>query len=382
MDINLDFIPRDERNENFVLVVTEQFIEETHGPTKTALDRCKTLIEKMGKTVLLINTAEWGEGNAACPFFKLHKGNYNVDKQNLEAVYWKGVTIPFVQCENNMPNAEGITILLEMVRAWKPAYIIAIGGTSIFANLANKIIPVLGIGLCPSDLESMEVKYQTLSRKVTEEDLRIMKKVGKDEKHIINGIFTSGLKEQREHLTRSQLGLREDQFILAVVGGRLDDEITDKFMQMLDDILSEERFFTVFIGTFDHYENIDGEKYPNLKKQSMYMGFCQDILSRMECCDLYVNPIRKGGGTSGVEALFKGLPVVTTNYGDVAVNSGETFWVKDYEEMKLRVRQYERDKQFYRKQSYQAIERAKVLLDTDGEFVKIIQEMERREVSE
>lgn len=42
----LKYIPKEERNTNFVLVITEQFLKTEHGPTKTALDRCRTLIKE------------------------------------------------------------------------------------------------------------------------------------------------------------------------------------------------------------------------------------------------------------------------------------------------------------------------------------------------
>ena len=51
-------IPITERDQDFIIVLTEQFLGETHGPTKTAMDRCRVILEKMGKKVLLINTAE------------------------------------------------------------------------------------------------------------------------------------------------------------------------------------------------------------------------------------------------------------------------------------------------------------------------------------
>lgn len=42
----LKYIPTEERDENFVLVITDQFLTTEHGPTKTALDRCRTLIKQ------------------------------------------------------------------------------------------------------------------------------------------------------------------------------------------------------------------------------------------------------------------------------------------------------------------------------------------------
>lgn len=60
-------------------------------------------------------------------------------------------------------------------------------------------------------------------------------------------------------------------------------------------------------------------------------------------------------------------------------NVGEAFWVEDYKEMKNVIKRYYSDSEFYQKQSEYALQRVKRLLDTDGEFVKIISEMERRE---
>ena len=49
----LKYIPKEERNTNFVLVITEQFLKTEHGPTKTALDRCRTLIKEEKKNVFV-----------------------------------------------------------------------------------------------------------------------------------------------------------------------------------------------------------------------------------------------------------------------------------------------------------------------------------------
>lgn len=67
-------------------------------------------------------------------------------------------------------------------------------------------------------------------------------------------------------------------------------------------------------------------KFPMLKGKIKNMGYCDDALSRICLSDLYVNSIRKGGATSAVEALSVGVPVLTTNYGDVAGTVGEDFY--------------------------------------------------------
>lgn len=98
----------------------------------------------------------------------------------------------------------------------------------------------------------------------------------------------------------------------------------------------------------------------------------------MEVCDLYVNPHRNGGGTSGVWALIQGKPVVTTPYGDVAANVGEEFWTESYETMSVLIQRYKNDADFYRMMSEKAKARAQILTDAENEFVHVIEEFEKR----
>ena len=155
--------------------------------------------------------------------------------------------------------------------------------------------------------------------------------------------------------------------------------MTDDFLFFLEKLL-QEKMFVGFLGVFHAYDERI-KKYPRLKRKSAFWGFRKDILSYLEICDLYVNPVRKGGGTSSVEAMFKGIPVVTTDYGDVAVNAGEEFCVKDYREMSEEILRYYMDKEYYREMSKRALERAKGLLDTETEFVRIMKEAEKREIT-
>ncbi|MCI7129064.1 MAG: glycosyltransferase [Lachnospiraceae bacterium] len=373
----LEEIPVQERCKDVVVVITEQFIVLEHGPTKTALDRCKALITELGKKVLLINDAEVLSLVGRIPFYGAIRGNYMPEKRGEISQEWKGVVVPYYQCENNMPNFEEVTNLVQKIRAIAPERIISIGKGGILANLAGRMIPMLTIGLCPSDLEYTTGKYQTLGRHLNKSDKRVLKEMGYTENHVIESIFTSSLKPQEEHIMRADIGIPENTFLMIVIGARLNFEVTSEFRNMLENLL-EPDMHVGFLGEFDQYENYVSS-FSKLKAQSSYLGFCSDILSRLEVCDLYVNPIRKGGGTSCVEAMFMGIPVVSVNYGDVAINAGEEFCVEDYTEMSEMILKYYSDKEFYHIKSLHARERANVLLDTDREFVRIIHEMDRRE---
>ena len=380
MKTPLELIPFYERTRQQVLVITEQFLSVKHGPTKTALDRCKTIMTKMGKEVLLINSAEAESQVGVIPFCEMLIGSYNAEKRSEKGQYWEGVTVPYYQCENNMPDVETIDQLLQEIRSMAPIYVITIGSGGILGDLTSRIIPTLAVGLTPSDLEYTCAQYQTLGRKLQEQDIEMLKSVGYTERHVIESIFTSGLKPQTEHITRADLGISEHVFLIVVVGYRLEDEVTDEFLEMLGGIMQKD-MYVGFLGKFDGYEERI-KNHPRIfehEEKVSYLGFCEDILSRIEICDLYVNPIRRGGGTSCVKAMSKGVPVVTVDYGDVSVNAGEEFCVKDYDKMQRRILQYYSDKEYYNAMSEKALKRAAVLLDTETEFLKVIQEMNERE---
>ncbi len=376
----LEYIPAEKRNKNLIVVITEQFLEEQHGPTKTALDRCNAIMEKLGKEVLLINTAEILSDVGAIDFLNGRRGSYFDKLMDEQYITWKGVDVPYYQCENNMPNIDELERLITIIREYAPSRVVSIGGSGVLCNLVNCMIPVLTVGLCPSDLEYTTNAYQTLGRMINERDVKLLEALNLRRSHVIESIFTSSLKPQTEFVARKDLGISEDAFVIAVVGARLDIEVTDEFLNMLE-ICVRENILVTFWGVFDNYNSVI-EKYPKLHEHSRFMGFCMDILSRMENVDLYVNPKRKGGGTSCVEAMYKGVPVVTVDYGDVGVNVGRDFCVKDYEDMSQMIDRYRSDKAFYKKMSEKAVERTTVLLDTESEFVRILGEVDKREANE
>lgn len=124
-----------------------------------------------------------------------------------------------------------------------------------------------------------------------------------------------------------------------------------------------------------------GEKYSTnviFDKQSIYMGTQSDVLAILDNIDLYVNPDRIGGGTSVIEAMYKAIPVITLNHGDVALGAGEEFCVNTYEEITESIFRYMNDIEYYRIMSQKAKERADYMLDSDEAFTEILRKFESK----
>ncbi len=371
----LQYISKESRNKKFVIMITDQFIGEGHGPTKSAMGRCRAL-QKMGMEVLLINTAEMLSAVGSIPIYGDYIGSYNPEYLKYEAIQWRDVQVAYFQCDNNMPNLEVVEYLLDVIERLKPYFIVNIGGDSIVASLAGNIVPTLAVSMQLSEIRVSGGTCYTFGKKLTEIDKKYLELIDKREEWIIEHRFTSDLVEQQSHTTKSMLGIGENKFVIAVVGGRLVEEITKEFVDMMAKVVDRDSDI-IFMIMGDCKEDVF-ELYPGVKNNIKCMGFVSDILGYMESCDLYVNPIRKGGGMSCVEAMIKGVPAITTDYGDVAVNAGVDFFTEDYDTMIDLIIRYKNDANFYRVQSEKAIERAQVCLDTDGCFKEVVEKFLER----
>lgn len=378
---DLEYIPVNRRNDKLIVVIAEQILSEMHGPTKTAYDRCYTIIKHMNCNVLLINSAECLASAGRIPYFMTSFGNYRDDYVEKSELEWKDCKIPYVQCDITMPDIDSLNMLLKYIRDLKPIRIVSIGGSGILANLASKMISAVTIGLGPSDISFTCTRYQALGKVSDASDMEILSQIGLDADHVIESVFTSDFRQQTEFYQRKDLGFPEDKMILFTTGTRFDMEIDDAFISMLEHVFEKsDVLYFVFIGKFDKYQYY-ADKYPLFGRNSKCLGFCTDVIAISEVCDLYVNPTRKGGGTSVQEAMIKGKPAVSVLYGDVATNIGEEFCVNAYEEMEQVILRYASDPDYYHEMSEKGLLRMEKLTDTKGEFIKIIVESLKREIN-
>ena len=239
-------------------------------------------------------------------------------------------------------------------------------------------VPEITVGTVFSAVAMSCGEYQLLDGKPGTGDLPVLERLGVDEEKIAAARFTFVFKPQEHDYTRQELGIWEHGFVLMIVGWRLDSEIADDFLVMLDRIAAQrENVQVVFMGRYESWQSIQ-TGYERLWKHTRYLGKQEDALAVLACGDLYVNPRRAGGGSSVAEALYQGLPAVTLPEGDVPAAAGEAFRVRDYEQMEREILRYMDDAGYYSRQSARARERAKELLDSRKSFGEAIEKLEEK----
>jgi len=110
-------------------------------------------------------------------------------------------------------------------------------------------------------------------------------------------------------LSRQDLALPEAALVLISIGYRLEKEITGAWAtRMIDLLKSNPRVIWLLVGG-------QGKTPPALEQApaQQIRVLCEhgDMPAVLQCCDIYVNPPRMGGGFSAAEAMAEKLPIVT-----------------------------------------------------------------------
>lgn len=368
-------IPHEYRDEELVIIIIYQFLNELHPPTHTALERAYNLVKYMHKKVMIINTHENITTYGGIPFYFASAANYVSENDILTKVTYKDLVIPFYQVPIPMPSEEGINKVLNVIIEAKPYFILNIGGSSITADICGKLVPELSMGVVFSNLPRTAGDISIIGKRLTKKEWDNLLNAGCCRDNIIESTFTFELASQKSKVSREDLDLPENSFIMVVVGKRLNDDITEEYIEAVARTFPYNTHI-VFAGDFSNYDRLS-IKYPILKNHSTNLGYYPDILALMEVCDLYVNPKRMGGGFSIAEAFSKGVPGVTMNFGDIASAAGSDFWVKDYNEMVQMIFKYMHDSDFYKTMSHKAKERAVVLTDSYEALKEIVKKAEK-----
>ncbi len=371
-------LSQEKRNKDRIGVIVLQYLGKQHAPTKTAMERIETLERKMGKEVLVIHSAEQLSKCGELPFWEGMIGNIDHELDGFNRVEGKhGHHFPMYQPTAVMPDYAEIQKILLMLRQFAPHKLIVLGDHCLLGDLSAKMIPTVCIPMTFSTIPKKQNQFVAVGKHLTENDYACIESMGCNPARYIESTFTFDVIEQTTKLSRAELGIPEDKFVLSVVGIRLDYEVTKAFICGIRKVF-EGGCHIVFAGKFESYEELCKSE-PELAAHSTYVGYQEDILAFEEVCDLYVNPPRVGGGFSVVEAFCKGKPAVTLPYGDVAASSGPEFWVENLAEMTETILRYKDDANFYQKQAQRALARSVELFDSQSALMHILSEMEKRE---
>ena len=372
------YIPVCNRNHNRIMIITEQLTENlNHAPTRMTFEIANTLQKKFGFDVEIITCAS----NEKLPFYIwIGAVFYNSSEYGYVEKIYKDSVLSIYQYPLRDCNIKDYRQMLSKIYEFNPLFVFEMGVCNPIADLPHIFTTTVNLNMvteAPVSEADIFVRHTRLEESI--ENL-YEKNLNPYQKQIfMNNRFPALFDTDGVEYTRQELNLPEDKFLIAIIGNRLDQEITDSFEQFMKKILqkSEKVDFVIIGETKDLQKRLVNNMF---EKRIHYLGYCPNLKGTVGALDLYLNPERLGGGWSSMIALYAGIPVVTLPTGDVAYNVSGEFVVSNYEEMYETICRYMRDSEFYKAQQQEAIQYAKAhgenkVIDFCDEMLKGIKEI-------
>lgn len=370
-------VPVEERKKDLIFLMCDQYIGELHGPTKEANKIAKAIVKGLNKKVIIINTAETVSFRNAFYIYGCQRGTYIDSYLEKTEIAFEDLKFPYFQCDNNMPDIDTIRMILNFLKNQKPEFIVSVGVGGICTNLASEIIPVIVFPLS-SDVGYTKSQCYAIdsNTKISEIDQAVLDRMKANGQTLIEQKLSYYIYNQKQSHNREEFGIPEDMFLAVSVSGRVNTDFDDIFFKVLDNEDLNNAGLLIIGNADQNYINEVVSKFPRLRNRLFTTGIVKGVLEYYDMCNLYLNPKRVGGGTSAAEALFKGLPILSPDFGDISHVAGEEFCVKNYDEMREMLIKYCRDSNFYNEMANKAKKRGKLFLDSDKTVSEVLRKFE------
>lgn len=398
------FIPKEERNTDTIVVITSQFLELGHAPTRRVMDYSYALQHDLKKHVIIINDA--GMNYYTDPELEMGgRLNFLEEYNNSSYMKYKGELFRFFQVSVLTPNIDVLEQLADTIYSIKPALVYNIGGSCLSADLCDDFTTVVSLPCaytlpvsCCSNLllgRSLEgdarAQVDGAKGKVDRELLPPGRGVIQPYQNVVETTYNFAYTEPEDiKYTREEFGLQEDDFVACIVGNRLEFEMDADFIQAIseavyEDCMSEDNsagsraLKIVFIGPLSSPHEIEDkipEKYrEKCKERFVYTGPVKGASELIKLFDITLNPKREGGGRAAFEGLNFGKPSVTPRKGDVYWAGVREFGVDSWTEFTQRILRLKNDTSFYQEMSQKAFDRAEQISDITGTQKKLLMDL-------
>lgn len=343
------------RNQNRIVIVVSQFLSDLHAPTNIIKQISRLLQKEFNMEVLLIVALDdMYSNNPQQVWFNSIILNYVKEYNDYFKIEYKGEIIHGIQFMMNQQNTTYIQEVIEIIYDFNPLFVWSMGTFSIFADFLRKFITVMSMpfsdGYAVSEAQIMCTYLNSHSSEIKDMESSFIEL----NQRAIQFKLGLPLTESMNIYYREDYGIKEQDFVVVVIGNRLDIEIDQDFIILLKKILEiDDRICVVFIGGYEGYSSLIQEDI--FSKRTRNLGYQRDLIGILSIMDLFLNPPRQGGGAGAVYSLFNGLPVVTLGQCDVANSIEPEDICKNFDEMYHLVKKYFYDIEFYKKESNKAM---------------------------
>ena len=338
--------PKLSNKSNNVVVITPQLINLSHSPTRCVLEYIYLMSLKLGVSItLIISGALDYEKSSYTLAFEFNKGSLNAGE-----LKYRGQTFQVKRFEPSYIDELNTAVsILEEISYLDPILVFSWGGGDLIADFCSEFIPTIAVAFS-YDMPHTNARFVGSLANHSQSGCSFKLKTHQELVHL-NGILSFHPTPQA--YSREQFNIPPNDFVISIVGNRLEHDIDDDFLKSLEEILFGNRNLSVvIIGRVDPGSKLKErlERYKNL----YFLGPVVNSCNIVALTDIYLNPYRKGGGTSVYDALHCGVPVITPSFGDGFRTAGVEFCIERLQDIPKLISRYMEDPDFYSIQKVRA----------------------------
>lgn len=125
--------------------------------------------------------------------------------------------------------------------------------------------------------------------------------------------------KEEGNVSKSEFGIPNDRFVYLVVSTRLNEELCAEFIEACKHILERSPNSVIALAGTRLFKLENYFDAPLIESgQVVDIGFQENLPRACKMADVYLNPLRLGGGTSSQTAILNGLPIVTRDHGHIS----------------------------------------------------------------
>lgn len=342
---------------NLVIMTTSQYLSADHAPTRRLLDYAHAIHTALGKKVMIVNDAGLNYYPCRC-LFNYQRHNFVQDFCHLDTIEYNGISFSFLQLDGKMPDLYCLKETLDYIYSLQPELVYNIGGSSLLSDLCSTFTKTCCFP-CSTDIPVTMSQYLLVGRSLEPSDAERLSRLEAYQQTIETVVNYQLPEEAGNPYKREDFSLSDSNFVFGIMGNRLDIEIGDSFINLIEQLLLKTNAHFLIIGKTNMPERILNKV--SQPERVHVTGPLKKGYLALQLFDVYLNPYRKGGGRSSFEALISEIPVITFPYGDVYHTCGREFAVQDeaaYLETAVR---YQTDKDYLEKQKLCGKKRAETL---------------------
>ena len=362
---NIAYIPYDARNHNRIIMLIEPMLGARHAPTKK-MANIYNYLESLGYDVYvyatnykLVQIAEityWWKAAVTNALFE-ENTEFKIDYYGVQI---KGCYVMYSEDD----YFDTIRNIREEIRQFNPAFVLTIGDSNILGDSCQEFTDVVTMG-CTNTVTITASRIIARYFANTEEIMKMFEQCLEEEQTVVEYVHADELEPLEElEYTRESLQIEQKDFVIIIAGNRLDAEVKQDVIDILNIILKEElQCKVLFIGDCKKLEKrLQQNQYWN---RFRFVGETENFRATIALGDLFLNPPRKGGGTGALYAAQSGVPVLTLGNCDVAY-IGERVVCDKLEDMPEIVHRYIYDEKFMREQKEYCKQQAKGMTNIDN----------------